>query len=121
MVSKSSLIMTPKDSLLMVPKGSEKFLNNGSKRFLSHSSKRFLNNDSKKFPKSTLKVKMLKKTKSKFAAGQLKSPRSPLQHSTQSLIFAYPIMHNGQILFKNLSTFAVKLSECLTTLKHYAL
>ena len=121
MVSKSSLIMTPKDSLFMVPKGSEKFLNNGSKRFLSHGSKRFLNHDSKNFPKSTLKVKMLKKTKSKLAAGQLKSPRSPLQHSTQSLIFAYPIMHNGQILFKNLSAFAVKLSECLTTLKHYAL
>ena len=121
MVPKSSLIMAPKDSLFIVPKVFEKLLNNGSRRFLNHGSKRFLNHGSKKFPKSTLKIKMLKKTKTKFAAGQLKSPRSPLQHSTQSLIFAYPIMHNGQILFKNLSTFAVKLSECLTTLKHYAL
>ena len=45
--------------------------------------------------------------KSKLGSDQLKSVKSTLQPSTQSLIFIYPIMYNGQMRFKNLATFAV--------------
>ena len=45
--------------------------------------------------------------KRKFGSGQLKSVKSTLQPSTQSLIFIYSIMCNGQMHFKNVATFAV--------------
>ena len=45
--------------------------------------------------------------KRKFGSGQLKSVKSTLQPSTQSLIFIYSIMCNGQMHFQNVATFAV--------------
>ena len=63
--------------------------------------------------KSVLGIRTLEKVKSKFATGQLKSAKSPLQPFTQSLIFFYPIIHSGQVHFKNLATFAVKFLKCV--------
>ena len=106
---------------------SKKFLNHGLKNFLNHGSKNFLNQRSKKYKKffhqetfTHLKnvfgllspqnqlIRTIKKIKSKFAAGQLKSAKLPLQYYTESLMFVYPIIHYGQIRFKYLVAFAVK-------------
>ena len=108
MVPKSYLIMVSKDFLIMVPKGSLIIVPKSS-----------LIKDPKS-TKSSLIKKLLQtffdylhhkinfRIKSKFAAGQLKLTNSPLHSSTESLTFVYPIMHNGQILFKNIATFTVK-------------
>ena len=100
MVQRSSLIMVPKNSLNMVPKGSVIIIPKSTKSPLIkkplHTYKPF---SIIVTTKSFLKIRTLKKIKSKFAA---------LLFSTQNLIFVYPIMYNGQIRFKNLAKFAVK-------------
>ena len=98
------------DSIRFRNHGFKKFLNHGPKKLSHHGSKStksylikkplhtykpFLFNVTKKI---NFKIRMLKKIKCKFAAGQL-SAKSPLQLSTQSLIFVDPIMNNGEICF----------------------
>ena len=108
MVPRSSLIMVPKGSLIMIPKKSLNMVPKGSVIIIPKSTKSPLIKKSLHTYKpfsiivtttSFLKIRTLKKIKSKFAA---------LLFSTQNLIFVYPIMYNGQIRFKNLAKFAVK-------------
>ena len=130
MVPKSSLIMVPKSSLVVVLESSLIMVRKGSLIMVSKiplikypkSTKSSLINKYlhtyKTFwiiitIKSTLKIRAIKKIKSKFTATQLKSAKSPLQLSTQSLKLVYRIIHNGDIRFKNLATFAVKLLKCV--------
>ena len=91
--SKRFLIMVAKGSLIMLPKSIKSSL---IKKLL-HTYKPFFNINT---TKSTVKIKTLKKIKSKFEIGQLKSAKSPVQLSAQSLIFVYPIMRHDQIRLK---------------------
>ena len=52
---------------------------------------------------SLQKIRAFKKIKRNFAVSSLKWVKWPLQPSTQSVIFVYPIIRNGQIRFKNLA------------------
>ena len=48
----------------------------------------------------------------KFASGQLKSLKLPLQPITQTSTFANPLIHNVLIYFKTLATYTVKFLKC---------
>ena len=49
----------------------------------------------------------------KFASGQLKSLKLPLQPITQTSTFANPLIHNVLIYFKTLATYTVKYLKCV--------
>ena len=116
-VPKSSLMVDPKASLVMDTKGTKRYLNCGSKKSLISGTERFLNVGSKKFLVSGTKrflnggTKKYKKLFNKepftyfltffvYCHYEHERPTKVQNVFTQSLMFVYPIMHNGQIRFK---------------------